>query len=155
LRHFFVSIACFFALVQHAGAACSNDSLDVRGDWGRVSFQVEVVDTNESRAQGLMFRDELAAFSGMLFVYDRPQRVAFWMKNTLIALDMIFIDDSGVVQHVHDSAVPGDLTPIPGGDDIFAVLEINGGLAGQLQLAEGSQIRHPAFAASGPAWPCE
>lgn len=135
-------------------AACSDDKVSLRGDWGQVSFAVEVVDTVKSRAQGLMFRESLPQFSGMLFVYPSARPVAFWMKNTLISLDMIFFDDTGTVRRVHDSAVPGDLTAIEGGPGILAVLEINGGLAGQLGIAPGSQVRHPAFEASTAAWPC-
>jgi uncharacterized membrane protein (UPF0127 family) len=76
------------------------------------------------------------------------------MRNTLIPLDMIFVRPDGVVQHVHAEAVPLDeRTRISGGDGILAVLEINGGLAGRLGIAEGTEMRHPAF---GPdaAWPC-
>jgi len=66
----------------------------------------------------------------------------------------LFIDDRGVVQKIHHSAIPLDETPIPGGDDLLSVLEINGGLAKRLGITEGSEIRHPAFAGNTPAWPC-
>ena len=65
----------------------------------------------------------------MLFVYEGPRRVAFWMKNTLIPLDMIFADATGRVTRVHANAVPLDETPIDGGEGVQFVLEINGGLA--------------------------
>ena len=66
---------------------------------------------------------------------------------------MIFVDEMGVVTHVHDRAVPGDLTTIDGGDGVLAVLEINGGLAERYGIEPGSQLRHPAFG-PGAAWPC-
>ncbi len=96
----------------------------------------------------------MARSSGMLFVYERPQPVSFWMRNTLIPLDMIFMDETGTVRHVHENAIPLDETGIPGGPDIQFVLEINGGLAGRLGIAEGSELRHPSI---GPdaAWTCQ
>jgi uncharacterized membrane protein (UPF0127 family) len=91
---------------------------------------------------------------GMLFVYDRPQSVSFWMRNTLISLDMVFIDADGVVQSIHENAVPLDETPIFGGEDIQFVLEINGGMAARLGLSAGDVMQHPAFSPT-PIWPCE
>jgi uncharacterized membrane protein (UPF0127 family) len=137
-----------------AEAACTPARLDLRWDGGRESFAVEVADDGQERAQGLMFRTELAPASGMLFVYDSPKRPSFWMKNTLIPLDMIFADATGTVTRVHPGAVPGDLTPIDGGEGVQFVLEINAGIAGKLGIAPGTVLRHPAI---GPdaAWACE
>jgi len=84
-----------------------------------------VADDAAERAQGLMFREAMPLSSGMLFVYGRPQRVSFWMRNTLIPLDMIFADARGVVTRVHAEAVPLDETPIDGGEGVQFVLEIN------------------------------
>ena len=128
--------------------------MSLRGDWGAAQFKVEVADDVEERSRGLMFRESLPSGAGMLFVYERAQPVSFWMKNTLIPLDMVFLDKTGTVQHVHANAVPGDLTPIFGGDNILAVLEIKGGLAGGIGIAPGSQMQHPAFG-DGAAWPCD
>lgn len=138
-----------------AAASCNPDAVQLKGDWGQARFAVEVADDATERARGLMDRTHLPTGSGMLFVYDRPQPVAFWMRNTLISLDMIFLDDTGTVRRVHHRAVPLDETPIEGGQDIFAVLEINGGLAERVGIAEGTVMQHPAFAASGAAWPCD
>ena len=90
----------------------------------------------------------------MLFVYERPQVVSFWMRNTLIPLDMIFMDETGRVARIHENAVPLDETGIEGGDGIQFVLEINGGLAGQLGIVEGSQLRHPSIG-NNAAWACD
>jgi uncharacterized protein len=133
---------------------CRADSVSLRGDWGKARFSVEVADDTAERAEGLMHRRSLPLSAGMLFIYETPQPLSFWMRNTLIPLDLLFIDDRGVVQKIHHSAKPLDETPIPGGDDLLSVLEINGGLAKRLGITEGSEIRHPAFAGNTPAWPC-
>ncbi|NHB76724.1 DUF192 domain-containing protein [Rhodobacter calidifons] len=138
-----------------AEAACAPDRLDIRGAGGRESFAVEVADDPAERAQGLMFRESLPLSQGMLFVYETPGRPAFWMKNTLIALDMIFADRTGTVTRVHADAVPGDLTAIDGGPGVMFVLEINGGLAARLGIGPGATLRHPSIPADLAAWPCD
>ena len=138
-----------------ADAACAPDRVDLRWEGGRESFAVEVADDAAERAKGLMFRETMPLAEGMLFVYEAPKRPGFWMKNTLIPLDMVFVDPTGTVTRVHANAVPGDLNPIDGGDNVQYVLEINGGLAGKLGIAPGAVLRHPAIAASRAAWPCD
>ncbi|WP_424986561.1 DUF192 domain-containing protein [Microbulbifer sp. S227A] len=151
------AVAVFGALAWGtvvAADSCREDHVRMRGPWGEAAFAVEVVDTPRTRAQGLMFRESLPRGAGMLFVYEAPRPASFWMKNTLIPLDMIFVDQTGTVKHVHHRAIPGDLTSIEGGAGILAVLEINGGLARSYGIKPGSQMQHPAFA-DGPAiWPC-
>ncbi len=137
-----------------AAAACSRDQVDLRGPWGQVRFSVEVVDTPETRAQGLMHRPSMPKRSGMLFIYEMPQRVAFWMKNTLIPLDMIFVGADGVVSHIHKNALPGDLTPIPGGDKVLVVLEVNAGIVESYGISVGSEMRHEVFSKETAKWPC-
>lgn len=133
---------------------CRDDQVFLRGDWGQARFSVQVVDDAEARAQGLMHVKNMPRASGMLFVYPYPRQVGFWMKNTLIPLDMIFMDDTGTVTRVHHEAVPLDETPIMGGEGIRLVLEINGGLAKQMGITEGTQMRHPAVGSDKAAWPC-
>ena len=137
-----------------AEADCAPTRLDLRWEGGRESFSIEVADDGQERAQGLMFRTELAPASGMLFVYDSPRQPSFWMKNTLIPLDMIFADATGTVTRIQADAVPGDLSPRDGGPGVQFVLEINGGLAAKLGLGPGAQFRHPAIPAETAAWPC-
>lgn len=138
-----------------AAAACRPDVVELRGPRGIARFSVELADTDATRSRGLMFRERMATSAGMLFVYPRPGRAVFWMKNTLIPLDMIFTDASGRVTHVHSNAIPHDETPIDGGTGVLAVLEINGGLAQRMGIAPGAEMRHPAFAENDPVWPCE
>jgi uncharacterized membrane protein (UPF0127 family) len=152
---FVLLVAVVLPAAAWAEAACAPDRLDLRLDKGRESFAVEVADDPAERAQGLMFRTELPAASGMLFVYDSPRQVSFWMKNTLIPLDMVFADATGTVTRVHEGAVPGDLNPIDGGPGVQFVLEINAGLAAKLGLVPGAQLRHPAIPTATAAWPCD
>ena len=151
-----LSAALIFSFigVGAAQAACSEDTVFLRGDFGTARFSVAVADTAAERSRGLMFVEQMARSQGMLFVYGRERSVAFWMKNTLIPLDMIFADGAGVVQRVHANAVPGDLTGIEGGNNIQYVLEINGGLAEALGISEGAEMQHPAINQDKSAWPC-
>ncbi|MDW4497551.1 DUF192 domain-containing protein [Sulfitobacter sp. D35] len=146
------------AMLVWSGAAaaqnCREDTVFLKGDWGQARFSVEIADDAAEQAQGLMHRDSLPISSGMLFVYDRPQSLSFWMRNTLIPLDMLFLDATGTVRHIHAMAVPLDETPIHGGDGLTHVLEINGGLAERMGITEGSVMRHPSFDASDAAWSC-
>ncbi|MFV0411425.1 MAG: DUF192 domain-containing protein [Paracoccus sp. (in: a-proteobacteria)] len=114
-----------------------------------VTVQVEIADDPAERAQGLMNRDRLAPGTGMLFIYDSPREVAFWMKDTLIPLDMVFMDASGTIRHIHPSARPLDETAIPGakiGDpapERLMILEIGGGESARLGLKEGMAMAYP------------
>jgi len=139
---------------QAGAGECQTNSIALRGDWGQAAFTIEIADTPQERSKGLMYRRSLPRRAGMLFVYEVPQRASFWMKNTLIELDLLFADSSGKITHVHHQAIPGDLTPIPGGGAVFAVLEINGGLARRYGITVGSLMQHAVFAQGPAAWPC-
>jgi len=144
----------FISAIQGVAGECRDTLAALRGDWGQAQFTIEVADTNAERAKGLMNRDSMPKSAGMLFVYPRPKTVGFWMKNTLIPLDMIFMDRTGTVRHIHHRAQPGDLQPKFGGDNIQYVLEINGGLADQMGMVVGTQLRHPSIPKDRAAWPC-
>ena len=148
-------IFCFWlAGAVSAFAACSEDTVWIRGDFGEARFAVELADDPRERAVGLMNRPSMPLAAGMLFIYPAPQRLSFWMRNTLIELDMLFVDQDGVVRNIHHRAQPLDETPIEGGQGLTHVLEINGGLARQLGLEVGNQMRHPSFRQTRAAWPC-
>jgi uncharacterized membrane protein (UPF0127 family) len=143
------------APLQAALAKCAPDRVELRGPFGQARFTVEVVDTPESRAVGLMNRPSMPRSVGMLFIYEEPTQASFWMENTLIPLDMIFVDPTGLVTHVHHDAVPLDRTPIAGGDNVLLVLEINGGLARAMGIAKGAELRHPRLDQGTARWTCD
>ena len=152
---FLALVAAAVAAPLGASAECAPDVVDLRDADSELRFRVEVVDDAAERARGLMFRESLPRFSGMLFVYETPQPVAFWMRNTLIPLDMLFFDTQGRLVSIKHDAQPLDETPVPGGEAIRYVLEINGGLAESLGIEPEAQIRHPALDQAVAAWPCD
>ena len=114
--------------------------LTVQSSGGTHRFTVEVARTPEQQAQGLMHRQSLAPDRGMLFPYDPPQNASFWMKNTLIPLDLIFIRENGTVALISANTVPMSLDPIPSLEPVAAVLEIAGGRAAELGIAAGDKV---------------
>ncbi len=108
-------------------------------------FRVEIAATPQEQEMGLMFRTKMAPNHGMLFEMNRTAPVVFWMKNTLIPLDMLFVAPDGVITHIHANAIPQDLTAIPSGGPVSGVIEINGGRAKALGIAVGDKVLHPYF----------
>ena len=137
-----------------AFAECAPGHADLRDADATLRFQVEVRDDAGERAEGLMHSESLPRFSGMLFVYERPQPVAFWMRNTLIPLDMLFFDAEGRLVSIKSRAQPHDETPVVGGEAVQYVLEINGGLAEALGIELGAELRHPSLDQATAAWSC-
>lgn len=138
-----------------AEPVCTPGAVYFRSDMGaQARFSVEIADDAAEREQGLMNRDTMARSAGMLFVYPAPKSVAFWMKNTLIPLDMIFLDQAGQVTRVHSMAAPLDETGIPGGDGVQYVLEINGGMAKILGIDLGAEMLSPILDPALAKWPC-
>lgn len=121
------------------------ETLDIVTSRGPVRFKVQVADTPATRDKGFMFRMSLPPDEGMLFDFKRPQRVAFWMKNTFIPLDLIFIGADGRVVSIARNAQPHDETPIPGNGMILGVLEIPGGRAAQIGVLPGDRVLHRIF----------
>jgi len=105
-------------------------------------FTVEVAATPEQQETGLMFRKTLPPDRGMIFPYDPPQDVSFWMKNTLIPLDIIFIRADGTIARIANAKAL-DVTPLPAGEPVALVLEIAGGRAKQLAIKEGDLVSWP------------
>jgi uncharacterized membrane protein (UPF0127 family) len=112
---------------------------------GRYKFRVELAQTPEQMAQGLMFRRSLDADAGMLFDYRSVQPVSFWMRNTLIPLDMLFISEDGRIAGIHERAVPLSEQAILSPGPVRAVLELNGGTAARLGIKPGDRVLHQAF----------
>ena len=123
--------------------AYSDDGrLVVHTSTGAYPFTVEVVDSPETRARGLMFRASLAPDAGMLFDFKEAREVSFWMRNTFIPLDMVFISSAGTVENIHVNARPHDVTSIPSGAPVQFVLEIPGGRSTEIGLKAGDKVEH-------------
>jgi uncharacterized membrane protein (UPF0127 family) len=121
------------------------ETVEVVTSRGRARFQVEIAATQAEQARGLMFRKSLAPDRGMLFTYKRPQPAAYWMKNTLIPLDIIYIQPDGRILSIVRNARPHDETPLPSGGLVLGVLEIAGGRAAQLGILPGDRVLHRIF----------
>jgi len=142
-------VALALMLVAAPLAACSDEGkLVLHTATGNYPFNVEVVDTDATRAQGLMYRQELADDAGMLFDFKQEQRVSFWMRNTFIPLDMIFVDAKGVVKNIHVNARPHDPTGIPSDGPVQYVLEIPGGRSVAIGLKPGDTMDHDRIKAA-------
>ena len=113
--------------------------LTIRSANGIHHFRVEIAQTEQQQQKGLMFVRSLAPNRGMIFPFDPPQAVAFWMKNTLIPLDIVFIRPDHTIARI-TNAKPLDETQLPSGEPIVAVLEIRGGRAAQLGIAPGDKV---------------
>jgi uncharacterized membrane protein (UPF0127 family) len=114
--------------------------LEIRSG-GRVHrFTVEVARTPEEQAHGLMFRESVAPDRGMIFPYSPPEVASFWMKNTLIPLDMIFIREDGTIARIADNTIPQSLDPVTAGEPVVAVLEIAGGRSAELGITESDTV---------------
>ncbi len=144
----------FFVFTAIANAACDDGRVELRGDWGKARFQVAIADTPESRAQGLMFVEDMPQRAGMLFVFPEERVRTFWMRNTLISLDIIYFDASGTWVSAQENAVPLDETTLPSDAPAQFVLEINAGLVERFGMGEGTEIRHPAINQETASWPC-
>jgi len=143
------------ALVALPAFACEQNSIEIKSDGGKFRFTIDVADDDLERAQGLMHVESMGQFKGMLFIYDQPLHATFWMKNTLIPLDMLFADKTGKITHIHENATPLSEATIDGGHDVLYVLEINGGLASKFGITEGAVMKHPEIDQSVAAWACE
>lgn len=137
--------AVFLLLGLQFSPAAGADSLTIKSQSSEYKFEVEIADDAEERAQGLMFRKNLAPNAGMLFIYPTVQDVAFWMKNTLIPLDMLFIAADGHIVRIEKQATPLSETAIPSGAPVKAVLEVNGGLADELGVKQGDLVKYPGL----------
>lgn len=111
----------------------------------RYQFTVEMATTPQQQSMGLMFREEMAADAGMLFVFPEVRPASFWMRNTLIPLDMLFIDADGRILNIHERTEPLTETSRPSAGPVRGVLEVNGGLTDVLGIEAGDRVLHRAF----------
>ncbi len=141
----FLTLAAAALSAGVAAGACAPDRIDVLLPAGAAGFSIEIADDPAEQARGLMFRPALARDAGMLFVFDPPRPASFWMRNTMIPLDMLFVDDSGRVESIAERTDTYSQRVSESAGPVRAVLEINGGLSRQLGISPGTQLRHPAF----------
>lgn len=121
------------------------EALEVVTPQGRTRFLVEIADDEPERNRGLMYRKVMAPDRGMLFDFHTPREVAFWMKNTLIPLDIIYIQADGTVLSIARNTTPLSEAPIPSGGPILGVLELAGGRAAEIGLLPGDKVVHRIF----------
>jgi len=133
------------ALAQNGDIKFKRSSLVIDTGAREIKFEIDLALTDAERTRGLMFRDKLGPYEGMLFDFYQEAPVSFWMKNTLIPLDMVFIAGDGTVRHIHANAKPLSTDAIPSAYPVRAVLEINGGSARLLGIKPGDKVKHPIF----------
>ena len=133
-------------LLAVAAPACGSDApqLTLHTGAGPVRVRVEIADTDESRRVGLMYRQTLADGDGMLFVFPSSQDHSFWMKNTFIPLDMIFIDEGRTIVGIHQRAIPHSRGQVSVGTPSRYVLEVPGGWATRRGATVGDRVTLPA-----------
>jgi hypothetical protein len=140
-----------FAVLAHASDATGPQPtlplapLSIDTARGPVQFTVEMATNWDQQERGLMFRRSLAPNAGMLFDFGREQETSFWMKNTLIPLDMLFIKANGTIARIAANAKPLSEESIPSYEPVRAVLEIAGGRAAELGLRPGDKVHAAAF----------
>jgi uncharacterized protein len=137
------------AVAAGTAAAAEVQKLDIVTSHGPQHFSVELATSESEREIGLMYRQNLAADAGMLFLYPGEQEVEFWMKNTLIPLDMLFIGADGRIRHIEERAVPLTETPISSIYPVKAVLEVNGGTVERLGIHPGDIVHNAALGTGG------
>jgi uncharacterized protein len=133
------------ALAQSTEINFKKSSLVVVTGGRDIKFDVELALNDAERSRGLMYREKLGPYDGMLFDFHQEAPVSFWMKNTLIPLDMLFIAGDGTIRHIHANAVPLSTDAIPSQFPVRAVLEINGGSARLLGIKPGDKVKHAIF----------
>ena len=143
-----LALAAFALLGAPASPrALALEPLEIVSKSGVHTFAVEMAVTPEEQAKGLMFRRELPEGHGMLFDFHQEQPATFWMKNTYVSLDMIFIRGDGRILRIAESTVPLSEALVPSGGPVRAVLEVVAGTARKLGIAPGDRVAHPIFGA--------
>lgn len=141
-----VALAFMFLVCGSLGSAAAQslDKLEIATASGSHVFSVEVMSDDAGREKGLMYRRFMPQDRGMLFDFKEEEQVTFWMKNTYIPLDMVFISRRGIVTRIVANAEPLSETLIPGGP-AYGVLEVNAGVAARIGLKVGDKVKHSIF----------
>lgn len=141
-----VLVAALALSIQPVRAQPALEPLVIVSGETRHEFQVEIADTPESRARGLMFRRFMPADQGMLFDFERVQPVSMWMRNTYISLDMLFIAEDGRIVRIARDTEPLSERTIPSGEPVLSVLELNASTTRRLGIEAGDFVEHRLFA---------
>jgi uncharacterized membrane protein (UPF0127 family) len=148
IRRFLAFFAVVLFLVQPALAQLqtfATSELTITSATGDHKFTVELATTPAQQEQGLMYRRSMAPDAGMLFDFGHPTTTNFWMKNTFIPLDMLFVGADGRIVNIHERAVPMSEAMIPSQGMVRAVIELNGGTAARLGIRPGDRVIYPIF----------
>jgi uncharacterized membrane protein (UPF0127 family) len=122
------------------------EPLTITDDQGHAhAFQVEMATTPQEQETGLMFRKAVPADGGMLFIFPTVQPEPFWMKNTLVPLDMVFINADGTIRAIAENTVPFSLAPVDSGGPVLAVLELQGGITAKEAISVGDRVTAAQF----------
>jgi uncharacterized protein len=143
----FVVLALVMSLGGAAEAKLRKDRLTLKTTTGEHVIEIEVADTSEDKALGLMYRQTVPANTGMLFPYEAPQELTMWMRNTYASLDMVFIKSDGTVHRVERNTEPLSEKIISSGAPVTAVLELAAGEANRLGVRPGDQVNWTGFKA--------
>lgn len=131
---------------QHTGLQPAQfASLTIHTPSGGLSVNAELALTPETQARGLMHRSEMPDDAGMLFIFEKPYHISMWMKDTLLPLDMFFIDSNGKIVHIAENAIPRSLEHIRSPVPALAVLEMKGGTAAKHGIRPGMRISGAGF----------
>ena len=146
-RTIWLALLIFFISMAAPRFAAAEDGvfepLSIVTAGGKRDFQVEVMRTQDEHARGMMFRRSLADDRGMLFVFKAPEAATFWMENTYVSLDMIFIKPDGTIHRIEKRAEPLSTATIPSGALVLGVLEVVAGTADRLGIAPGDKVIYP------------
>lgn len=145
LRKFFFICALLLIAPAALAAGLPRDVVLLETGSSQFRFEVEVADDPAERAEGLMYRKTLADNAGMLFLYAKPQPVEFWMKNTLLSLDIVFVRADGTIARIAANTTPMSEDLIPSGEPIRAVLEVKAGTMRQLGVTVGDRLRNVTY----------
>jgi uncharacterized membrane protein (UPF0127 family) len=140
-----LALAAVFSVLISPALALPRSDLLVQTASSEFRFDVEIADDASERAEGLMYRETMADNAGMLFLYSAPQPVQFWMKNTPMSLDIVFVRADGTIARIAERTTPFSEDMIPSGEKVSAVLEVKAGMMHQLGVRVGDRLKHPTY----------
>lgn len=147
MRARFIATICVLAIAVFADGATALPMTTISVDAGKSAhaFKVEVAGDHASQEKGLMYRKKMAPDVGMIFDFHQDVMTSFWMKNTILPLDIIFIRSDGTISSIAADAVPMSETPIPSSEPVRAVLELNAGRSAALGIVPGAKVHAAIF----------